>query len=94
MTEWKKAIKKPVEVEFREVESKIQIYKNELKPYLFKEQVIEIESGLVQWGEKIQTLEGVLYAICDEDFIIRGVKGEIYPIKKDIFYETYEVINK
>jgi len=27
-----------------------------------------------------------------KDFIIRGVEGEFYPIKKDIFYKTYDVI--
>ena len=44
-------------------------------------------------GEKISTLEGVLYAVPEDDFIIRGVQGEIYPIKKDIFYKTYDVID-
>lgn len=37
----------------------------------------------------IQTLEGVMRA--DEgDWIIRGVKGELYPCKPDIFEQTYE----
>lgn len=37
----------------------------------------------------IKTLEGVMRANFG-DFIIRGVKGEIYPCKPDIFYATYE----
>ncbi len=37
----------------------------------------------------IETLEGNMLARIG-DFIIRGVKGELYPCKPDIFYETYE----
>ena len=40
---------------------------------------------------KIQTLEGVMIASLD-DWIIKGVKGEFYPCKPDIFKETYECI--
>lgn len=43
-------------------------------------------------GEKIFTREGELLAFPNRDYIIKGVKGELYPIKKDIFNETYEVI--
>ena len=38
---------------------------------------------------KIKTLEGVMTANYG-DFIIKGVKGEVYPCKSDIFYATYE----
>jgi hypothetical protein len=37
----------------------------------------------------IHTLEGIMRADPD-DWIIRGVKGEIYPCKPDIFAATYE----
>lgn len=37
----------------------------------------------------IQTLEGVMIA-GPGDWIIQGVKGEIYPCKPDIFEATYE----
>lgn len=40
------------------------------------------------WIE-IDTLEGVMTAR-PGDWIIRGVKGEIYPCRHDIFLETYE----
>ena len=39
----------------------------------------------------IITLEGVMHANFG-DFIIKGVKGELYPCKADIFYATYEVV--
>lgn len=37
----------------------------------------------------IMTLEGVMVAAPD-DMVIRGVQGEIYPCKPDIFKATYE----
>lgn len=39
----------------------------------------------------INTLEGVM-RLSKGDWIIRGVKGEYYPIKPDIFAETYEAV--
>jgi hypothetical protein len=41
------------------------------------------------FGLEIETLEGVMRA--DHlDWIIKGVKGEFYPCKPDIFEATYE----
>ena len=37
----------------------------------------------------IRTLEGVMYVNFD-DYIIQGVKGELYACKPDIFAATYE----
>lgn len=47
-----------------------------------------------QYGEEvlyieIDTLEGKMRADLS-DFIIKGVNGELYPCKPDIFYKTYE----
>jgi len=42
---------------------------------------------------KIPTLEGVMEAK-EGDFIIRGIKGEFYPCKPDIFELTYEIYEK
>lgn len=44
-------------------------------------------------GIRISTLEGVMTADAG-DFIIRGVKGEFYPIKEAIFRETYEPVEE
>lgn len=41
----------------------------------------------------IHTLEGTMEAK-PGDWIIRGVKGECYPCKPDIFAMTYEAINE
>jgi len=37
----------------------------------------------------IRTLEGVMIA-SDGDYIIKGVQGELYPCKPDIFKLTYD----
>ena len=81
-TTWKKARKKPVIVEFREVQPKTLI------------RVKHFEDGRTEevWGEIIETLEGDHEAHIGKDFIIKGVHGETYPIKKEIFYKTYNII--
>ncbi len=40
----------------------------------------------------VKTLEGNSYAVTSEDVIIRGVEGEYYPCKKNVFEQTYEVV--
>ena len=40
----------------------------------------------------IETLEGG-HTVCPSDWIITGIKGEYYPIKNDIFLDTYEKAN-
>ena len=63
--EWKRARKRPVVIEYREVIGDV---------------------------EEIHTREGVLKGYKDLDYIIKGVEGELYPIKKEIFMGTYEVL--
>lgn len=40
----------------------------------------------------VQTLEGEM-RISIGDYVIKGVNGEFYPCKPDIFEKTYEVID-
>ena len=42
-------------------------------------------------GLQIYTLEGIMDASVG-DYIIKGVKGEFYPCKPDIFEMTYEPV--
>lgn len=39
----------------------------------------------------VHTLEGDLYAQLG-DYIIKGIKGEVYPCAREIFEETYEEV--
>jgi len=47
----------------------------------------DIGNGTIQ----IVTLEGAMIAY-PGDWIIRGIKGELYPCKPDIFEATYELV--
>jgi len=78
MSEWRKARKKPVVIEYREVIPNGWSYKYS-EPFP---------------AEIVKTREGEIVGFEGEDFIIKGVEGELYPIKKDIFYRTYEVIGE
>ncbi|WP_419791236.1 hypothetical protein RCF73_03005 [Staphylococcus chromogenes] len=39
----------------------------------------------------VRTLEGEMNATIN-DYIVKGVNGEFYPVKPDIFHKTYEVL--
>ena len=49
--------------------------------------------GVDYWYLEIKTLEGVM-RVEPGDWIIRGVKGELYPCKPDIFEQTYEQLER
>ena len=66
----------------------------------------DIQEWLDEFGDKmedvfelgtedlyVKTLEGTSYVVSDLDMIIRGVNGEYYPCKKDIFEKTYDYEN-
>lgn len=53
-----------------------------------------IKKGIVTFyadGMYIETLEGT-HRADKGDYIIKGVKGELYPYKSDIFEMTYEEV--
>jgi hypothetical protein len=49
----------------------------------------DLSDGSADIFPTIKTLEGNM-AITEGDFIIKGVAGEFYPCKPDIFEKTYE----
>lgn len=84
-----KAIKIPVEVEvmqFVDVESAeyIESWANQKAHYYVKNHIPFL---------KIKTLEGYMIANIG-DYIIKGVNGEFYPCKPDIFHKTYDIIRE
>lgn len=84
-----KARKKPVEVEvklFRDLESAedIEIWAHK-KAYYYVENHVPLLM--------IETLEGKMIANVG-DYIIKGVHGEIYSCKPDIFHKTYELLEE
>lgn len=47
--------------------------------------------GYSRCGIYLKTLEGDFLAV-ERDYIIKGVDGEFYPCKEDIFLKTYEPV--
>lgn len=81
--------KKPVLVEVLLVEP---YYRNlkEIIEFVGSNNVCPIERR-PDYVLKISTLEGDM-AVSFGDYIIKGVNGEFYPCKPDIFEKTYEAV--
>jgi len=81
-----KYVKKPVVVEA------FQFLVDERPDWFIKEygRQIVLDGGEPTTRCEIKTLEGVMKA-CKGDMIIKGIQGEIYPCKKDIFDASYEL---
>lgn len=62
-------------------------------PDWFFKEVCENNIIIVDNKPNIKTLEGMMVANIG-DYIIRGVKGEIYPCKPDIFELSYEPVQR
>jgi hypothetical protein len=80
--------KKPVVVEaiqFIDVFADYFVFVTDEEHYQFPAYVTESGEKIL----RIQTLEGTMVAN-KGDWIIRGVRGEFYPCKPEIFNETYE----
>ena len=77
--------KLPVVIEAAELTEKTEF---DVRQWAVLEPTDQNPSG-VYW--QIDTLEGVMTAI-PGDYIIKGINGEFYPCKADIFAKTYEVV--
>jgi hypothetical protein len=54
----------------------------------------DVTANALEHGDPhIHTLEGLLW-VSDGDWIIKGIKGEFYPCKPDIFEATYESVSE
>lgn len=53
------------------------------------------QGGFQAWPDRVMipTLEGLMTANVG-DWIIKGIKGELYPCKPDIFAATYEAVKE
>lgn len=86
-----KAIKKPIVNEVIQFDGTKQGFK-------------EIEEwagvGIVQWMDLgfshvvvVHTLEGNM-VLRKGDFIVKGIKGEVYSVNREIFLETYDMFDE
>ena len=89
-----KAQKKPISIDYysfdRPVEdtADIEVWMNEFNEYFDDHFIVNGDSI------KVKTLEGTSYNVTREDVVIRGIKGEYYPCKPDIFKATYELVEE
>ena len=89
-----KARKKPVVIEVEQLNARGLMGSD-----WFWDAVSECKITIYNFGKyyaedaycEIKTLEGTMTAKTG-DYIIKGVDGEIYPCKPEIFEKTYEVI--
>lgn len=93
-----KAQKKPVVIDYLNIRRGEDFFtlKRWVESFgdIFEEKFQEKEPGTKWVGLKVKTLEGTSYDVTTNDVIIRGVKGEYYPCKKDIFKETYTPVGE
>lgn len=68
--------------------------KEEWTPCIKKPLIVHFRE--VKGTEEIFTLENregdSLIANANEDYIMRGVDGELYPIKRELFHRTYDIV--
>ena len=87
-----KAIKKPVEIEFIIFDGSSE---NLVELSKWTENSVDYISASYEDRTaprlKIPTLEGDHFADVG-DYIIKGIKGEFYPCKPDIFKLTYDIL--
>lgn len=96
-----KARKKPVVIEAVQLKENDESIKECLMfCEIIDDEQIKIYSQTLKWfinytyknkGIDISTLEGK-HHVSFGDYIIKGVKGELYPCKPDIFEKTYELV--
>lgn len=94
----KKYVKKPVEIEAIQLKEDniIEVFdfldEANYKETKSAEELENFSQMILKQGYiEIETLEGYVKASFG-DYIIKGVKGEFYPCKPDIFQATYEEV--
>lgn len=94
----KKYVKKPVQIEAIQLkEDNIIEVLDFLDGANYKEtksaeELEDFSKAMLEQGYiEIETLEGMMKASFG-DYIIKGIKGEFYPCKPDIFIATYEEV--
>lgn len=87
--------KKPVEVEAVQWTGlnleEIKAFVGKLLIYDIIDTAWKVRKGKPRVFMKIKTLEGDMLA-SEGDYIIKGIAGEFYPRKPDIFKATYEEV--
>lgn len=87
--------KKPVEVEAVEIATILRIVNlgavRTLLPFWVERALQDSRIIPTSGGLSVQTLEGTMRGK-PTDWLIKGVKGELYPCDHEIFKETYDPV--
>jgi hypothetical protein len=92
----KKFRKKPVIIKAEQWFNNSTILEAHIQPYVGKyaeggEKVCKHCQKPMHKHGWIETLEEG-HIVCPGDWIVKGIKGEFYPVKPDIFEQTYEAV--
>lgn len=91
-----KYIKKPVVIEAIQWTGlnleEIKEFVGDSLIYTIHDSAWEVGKGSPVVFMEIKTLEGI-HTVSKGDYIIKGIKGEFYPCKPDIFIETYDIVS-
>jgi hypothetical protein len=80
--------KKPITIEaFEFVDATLETMSS-ISEFMGEKKEIEFDGTSAEPKIKIETLEGPIYASIG-DMIIKGIHGEFYPCKPDIFHKSY-----
>ena len=85
----KKYVKKPIIIEAMVFEDTVDCL-SELSDFM-NNQIVQVSYTEPEPKLLIETLEGTMSAN-EGDYIIKGISGEFYPCKPDIFHKTYEEV--
>lgn len=89
--------KKPIVVEAWIIDTMEMQYQGELPSWVYRswkeDKVIGMSSDGHEMILHIKTEEGIMVAR-DGDVLVKGIKGELYAIKRSIFVETYDIIDE
>ena len=66
-----------------------EIHGGPVKLSQYRKKPVVVFAALMEEPFEVETLEGTMKGNAG-DYLIRGVKGEYYPCKPDIFAATYE----
>lgn len=84
-----KFTKKPITIEAIEFKDATLSTLDTISEFMNQEQEIVFDDKTADPKIKIETLEGPIFASIG-DMIIKGIHGEFYPCKPDIFFKSYD----
>ena len=86
-----KYVKKPIPVEAVQIVNDMHTLDewDQILPVWFKNAVVTFQLRWDDNGMYVKSLEGEMFAPWGS-YIVQGIDGELYPVRRDIFEKTYE----